>query len=101
MSDRDIVAPIDARVQTCAPDSARLSRLAGAGALLDDDHLPIAVVPTIRADVMRPMQLPAGLTNDQLGAFQENMAAAVALPVPANTLLWECAHRSILLESQA
>jgi hypothetical protein len=26
------------------------------------------------------------------------MAAAVALPVPADTLLWKCAHSSVLLE---
>jgi hypothetical protein len=86
-----IVTLLRRMTRACKPAQpwrARRARLAGAGALLDNDDLPIAVVATVRADVMRAMKLPAGLTNDQLGALQENVAAAVALPVPANTLLW-------------
>jgi len=86
-----IVTLLRRMTRACKPAQpwrARRARLAGARALLDDDDLPIAVVATVRADVMRAMKLPAGLTNDQLGALQEDMAAAVALPVPANTLLW-------------
>lgn len=64
------------------------AHLAGAFALFDNDHLSIAVVPAIRANMVCPMQIAAGLTYNQFWRFQKDMTPAIALPVPANTLLW-------------
>ena len=64
---------------------ARLA-LRGAG-LLDLDDLPAAVDSAVRADVVRAPHLVAVPALDQLRWFQEMMPAAVALPVPADSLL--------------
>lgn len=71
--------------------------LACPGPLLDNDDLPIAVVTAIRADVVGSVELTAGLTGNQLRALQEDVAPAIALAVPANSLLGKRAHRSFSL----
>jgi hypothetical protein len=65
-------------------------------ALFDHDHLA-AVVPTAaRADVMRKLEFVAVAALDQVNCGDEVMPAAVALTVPANTLLRKRAHFSKL-----
>jgi hypothetical protein len=92
MPDHVIVAPNDACVQTCGGLDRRKAVLARAGALFDDDDLAIAVVATVRANVMGPMKLAARLAGHQLRALEEDMAPAVALTVPANSLFRKRAH---------
>lgn len=83
--------------KSAQPPIALAAWLAGARALLDHNNLPPAVVAAVGADVMRAVQFPARLADDQFGSFQKDVASAVALPVPANTLFRECTHCFLLL----
>lgn len=92
MPDHVIVAPNDACVQTRGVSDRLLAILARSCAFLDDDDLAIAVVATVRADMMRPMELTTGLAGHQLRALQEDMAPAVALAMLADSLFGKRAH---------
>jgi hypothetical protein len=54
----------------------------------DHDHLATVVHAAIRADVMRPLHFVAMAARYELNRFNEVMPAAVALAVPAHSLLW-------------
>ena len=70
--------------------------LLAAFALFDHDHLA-AVVPTAtRANVMRQFKFLAVAALDEVNRGDKVMPAAVALTVPADTLLRKRAHFSKL-----
>jgi hypothetical protein len=60
--------------------------------LFDLDHLPTAVLPTARADVMRLLHVATGAAWHELRSGDEVVAAAIALVGPADSLLWKCTH---------
>jgi hypothetical protein len=68
-----------------------LLRLA-ALALFNHDHLAAAVVAATGADVMRTLHLVTIAALDEVGCLEEDVAAAIALPVSADSLLWQRTH---------
>jgi hypothetical protein len=63
-----------------------------APALLDDDDLAAAVVPATWANVMGPLHLATIAALDEGRRREEDVPSPVALPVPADSLLWQCTH---------
>jgi hypothetical protein len=55
--------------------------------LFDDDDLATPVYAAVWANMVGSLQFPAVAAGNQFGRLQENVATAVALPVPADSLL--------------
>jgi len=55
-------------------------------ALFNFDNLPTVVPTAVRANVVRPLELPAVAALDQVNRRQENMPSAVALAMAADAL---------------
>jgi len=71
---------------------SRLRLLSRSSGFLDLDHLAATVGSAARTDVMRPLHATAVAAAHDRRCGEEVVAAAVALPVPADLLLWKCAH---------
>jgi hypothetical protein len=61
-------------------------------ALFDLDDLPAVVPAAARAHVVRALELVAVSAVDEMNLGDEDVAAAIALPMAANTLFRKSTH---------
>jgi hypothetical protein len=62
------------------------------GALFDHDDLAAPVEAAAWANVMRSLHLTAGAASNQVNRRDEDVAAAIALPMTTDALLGKCSH---------
>jgi hypothetical protein len=72
--------------------SARWRLLGFALPRFDLDHLAPVIHAATGADMMRPLEVAAMTAVNEVQGYDEMMATAIALPVPADPLFWKRAH---------
>lgn len=66
--------------------------LIAGGALFDHDDLATPVEAATRTDVVRSLHFATGAASDKVHRGDEDVTAAIALPVSADALLGKCSH---------